>query len=371
MKVLVLEDIASSTFGGAERSMRAFCERLARDGHEVHLVFDRPGDYSLNADGFYTSVTRISTLPFRAQRALAWIAAINQLVRLCRSRNIELILTHVVHAFPILRVVRMLAPVRVSVYFKWVCTTDTVGKQASWGLKGLDDGAAVSEFVADYWIRNGFPKRRMRVIPEGLLVDSSSDTASFHLMRHETGEPFRVGFAGRIVPEKGLDVLFRAVAELVNDGMDIHCTVAGEFDPEASEYHSSLVSLTNSLDIARHVHFAGYVNALGEMLKQMQVVVVPSLCQDAQPLVLMQSMSLGIPPIASRVGGIPEMLCEDLSALMFDAGDVNALAELIRSIRDMPAADLRILSVRLRARVQSRYSLEKSQWHLSRALGIN
>src|SRR5262245_24971811 len=128
MNILIIEDIASSTFGGAERTMRSYCEYLAQR-HHLHLVYDRTGDYVSEFGHIYTTVTRISVHPLRAQPIISWFREMYKLVRLCKMQNVSLIITHVVHSLPMLRVVRVLTRIRVVVLFKWICSTERVGLQ--------------------------------------------------------------------------------------------------------------------------------------------------------------------------------------------------------------------------------------------------
>lgn len=373
MKILVLEDIASSTFGGAEQTMRAFCERLALEGHELHLVYDRPGDYSQNVDGLYASVTRVSTLPLLAQPTYGWTKSVLTLARVCRAHNIDLILTHVVHSVSMLRVVNMMVGVRIAVYFKWVCDTDTVGAQATWGLKAVDRSAAVSRFVADYWVRNGLPAKTLDVVPEGISMrelDEGAGSASISTGDTSGKKSFDIGFAGRIVPEKGLQILLDAVAGLSKRGLNARCFVAGKFEPETNSFHASLRAQTERLGISDSVKFLGYVAPLAGLFSDMDVVAVPSLCQDAQPIVLMQAMALGIPVVATRVGGIPELLPGDLSRLTCEPENVTDLEDLLLSVSEMPSDKRRSLAETLRSRTRADYSLDQSHRRLMSALRI-
>ena len=319
MNILIIEDIASSTFGGAERTMRSYCEYLARD-HQLHFVYDRPGDYAQGQSQIYASVNRVSVSPLRAQPIISWVREMVRLVCLCKKQNIDLILTHVVHSVSMLRVVRMLTGTMVVVFFKWVCSTEAVGLQAAWGLKGLDCGISVSRFVASYWIKNGFPKARMHVIPEGVRLDGDLPSDESWRLRMRKDDR-AVGFAGRIVPEKGLHVLIDAIARLSNQGARVECFVAGIFEPgddgPLHRYHASIQKQIDDLGIRSKFHFMGYIKHLSGFLNKMDAVVIPSLCQEAQPMVLMESMAAGTPVVASMVGGVPEVLTSTLARWIF------------------------------------------------------
>ncbi|HAF25560.1 MAG TPA: hypothetical protein DCK93_22070 [Blastocatellia bacterium] len=376
MNILIIEDIASSSFGGAERSMRAFSERLAMQDHKVHLVYDRFGDYAVEDSAPYASISKISTLPLRAQSVHNWGKSVWQLSGLCRLHNIDLILTHVVHSVSMLRIVRALSRVQIAIYFKWVCGTKSVGRQATWGLKGFDGGAAVSKFVADYWIRNGFPAEKMQIVPEGVECESLGEKGQSPGgtdLGRENEKPLNVCFAGRIVKEKGLHVLLDSFAVVSKSVGNINCLIAGAFDSstsDASSYRTYVMRKIEELGLTERVSFVGYIDPLAPFLRNMDVVVIPSLCQDAQPLVLMQSMAEGVPVLASRVGGIPEVLAGRLEEQMFEPGDAIELSEKILAIAKAPTEQIASLKQRLRSRVVENYNLEVSHRRLSAAVGI-
>ena len=370
MEILIIEDIASSEFGGAERTMRSYCEYLARN-HRLHFVYDRPGDYAQGQSQIYASVNRISVSQLRAQPTLSWVREVVKLVCLCKKQNIDLILTHVIHSVSMLRVVRMLTGTKVVVLFKWVCSTEGVGLQATWGLKGLDCGISVSRFVASYWIKNGFSKERMHIVPEGVALDGelpSDDPWQLPVERDDRA----VGFAGRIVPEKGLHILIDAIARLSNQGARVECFVAGSFEPgddgPLHRYHASIKKQIDDLGIKPKVHFLGYVKHLGGFLKKMDAVVIPSICQEAQPMVLMESMAAGTPVVASRVGGVPEVLTNTLAKWIFRPDDVDDLCSKLTEVLELATTERVRLADALRQRAVAEYSIQECHKRLSEVI---
>ena len=372
MNILIVEDAASSTFGGAERTMRSYCEYLAKD-HRLHLIYDRVGDYACDKSNIYATINRISLHPFRAQPTLSWFREMFRLVFLCKKEKIDLILTHVVHSVSMLRVVRILTGIRVVMLFKWVCSTDRVGLQAEWGLRGLDCGISVSRFVADYWTRNGFPPHKMRVIPEGVRVDAEeSRTETEGLRSPIPTSHLAVGFAGRIVPEKGLHVLIDALAHLRSSGKEAECFVAGTFEPDADSssypYHAALRKRVHDLNMECKVHFLGYVTPLSDFLKQMDVVVVPSLCQEAQPIVLLESMAVGTPVVASEVGGVPEMMTGPLVKWVFRPNDAGEICSKLGEFETLTNSEKHQLSRTLKAHAMTHYSIEQCHQRLTEVI---
>lgn len=364
MNILVVEDIASSRYGGAERTMRALCERLAGE-HRIHLVYDRIGDYVTDTPQIYASVRRVSTLPLGVQRPLAWLRALLALVRLCRRERIEVVLTHVSHSAPLLRLLRHLCGVRVCLVFKWIGDTDSVGRQLQWGVRGADTPIAVSHFVARYWANNTIPLSRIEVIPEGVGLAGWGEAAPADTSM-TTGEdrPFRIGFAGRIVEFKGLHVLLEAVRILLGQGLRVECRVMGRFDPvgdhPAREYHRRIHHELAAGPLGSAVRFLGFVDPLEDAFADLDLFVMPSLCDEAQSVVLLQAMATGRPVIATAVGGVPEVLSGPLGRWLVSRGSADDLARKIREVIEMAPAERAELGRALRTHVEEHFTLARS-----------
>lgn len=131
-------------------------------------------------------------------------------------------------------------------------------------------------------------------------------------------------FVGRLVVEKGVDILIRAAAK---SGVNVRIVGNGPLDSELQKLSTAM---------AAPVEFVGQAwgsEVEAEMLAA-AALVVPSIWHEVSPLVIYQAMSLGVPVIATRAGGIPDLLGED-RGLMVDPGAVDALAaELSKSISE-------------------------------------
>jgi glycosyltransferase involved in cell wall biosynthesis len=124
---------------------------------------------------------------------------------------------------------------------------------------------------------------------------------------------------------KGVDVLIDAVADCVQDGVDVSLTVIGD-----GRYRPDLEARAASRCLQGRIRFTGQLNRdqVTAELDAADLFALPSRCEGL-PRALIEAMARGLPCIASNVGGIPELLlAEDLVA----AGDVNQLAAAISSV---------------------------------------
>jgi glycosyltransferase involved in cell wall biosynthesis len=144
-------------------------------------------------------------------------------------------------------------------------------------------------------------------------------------------------FVGRLSPEKGPDVAIRALARLRSvHAADAELVFAGR----GSRFEQkSLIGLAASLGIDEHCQFAGQLEpaAIADLLSRGDVLVVPSLWEEPLGFVALEGALARIPVVASRCGGIPEILSDPEGVLLFPPSDADACAEAIAAVLERPA----------------------------------
>jgi glycosyltransferase involved in cell wall biosynthesis len=160
-----------------------------------------------------------------------------------------------------------------------------------------------------------------------------------------TGDGGYVLYCGRLSPEKGIETLLQAHAE---DNNAWRLVVAGTGRTEQD--------LRSRYPLAE---FRGHLNGadLAKLLSEASVVVAPSECEENCPLSVIEAMAYGKPVVASRVGGIPELVREGETGLLFQPADRRDLSAKIQTM--MNDLELRRRFGRLgRKVVESEYSLD-------------
>ncbi|MHA7985506.1 glycosyltransferase family 4 protein [Rathayibacter sp. CAU 1779] len=165
------------------------------------------------------------------------------------------------------------------------------------------------------------------------VVHNGIDVGLFHPRDDlERGETLQVAFVGRVIPEKGPDVLINALRIL--DRPDVHATIVGtsgfSADAPLSPYERSLRRLAEPLgDRVTMKPFSPRRETAG-ILRGADVVVIPSRWLDPFPLTVLEGMASGTAVIASNIGGIPE--AAGSAGLLVPPDDPRALAEAIASL---------------------------------------
>jgi glycosyltransferase involved in cell wall biosynthesis len=222
--------------------------------------------------------------------------------------------------------------------FRWI---------EAYNLRHADYAIAGSEGAASVWRQKGY-RGPLAVIPQ-FGVDP--DVFLPRPARRDVGRSFRVGYVGRLVAEKGVDLLVEAMAAVEGSW---ELVIAGQ-GPEEPR----LRTLTRTLGVADHVFFAGHIPSLRmpAFYRELDVLVLPSRSQpnwvEQFGRVLPEAMACGVPVLGSDCGEIPAVI--DDAGLIFPEDDVDALrTHLLRLMRD-PAlwADL---ARRGRARVLAHFT---------------
>jgi colanic acid/amylovoran biosynthesis glycosyltransferase len=166
---------------------------------------------------------------------------------------------------------------------------------------------------------------------------------------------------GTLHAVKGQKVLLEACAELSTCGIRWRCHLIGD-GPD----RGSLEALASTLGIAAHVVFHGSCERerVRELFATMQVAVAPSVPtrdgrREGIPVVLMEAAATGLPLVASRLSGIPELVRDDDTGLLVEPGDVAGLAAALTRIAREPATARR-LGAAARARLEQDFDLERN-----------
>ena len=143
----------------------------------------------------------------------------------------------------------------------------------------------------------------------------------------------RVGFVGRFTPDKGVHVLLEAMRLL--DRAPIELLLFGRPEQEPAYYRRLLGLAAADPRIRFRGPFAR--DALDRVYADIEVLAVPSLWYENDPLVIQEAFAAGMPVIASRLGSMADAVSHEVSGLLVDAGDPAALARAIRRLVGEPA----------------------------------
>lgn len=135
-------------------------------------------------------------------------------------------------------------------------------------------------------------------------------------------------FVGQISPRKGLIDLLKAIKIVIKKIPDVKLDIIGNV--LTKRYFDTLISYTKTNKLEETINFVGYLNdkELKQKYSEATLFVFPSY-EESQGIVLLEAMACGIPVVASNIGGIPFVVEDGKTGVLFECGNVEELAEQI------------------------------------------
>jgi glycosyltransferase involved in cell wall biosynthesis len=207
---------------------------------------------------------------------------------------------------------------------------------------------AVSEYAAAPF-RASIPAARMHVIYNGVPDARRADAR----LRCNDGNPWRIGFIGRIAPEKGAQDFVRAARILTETRADLQFVICGAPVFSDIAYGQSVKAESRGLPVV----FSGWEDDIPKVLRSLDLIVVPSASHDAAPRVILEAFSAGVPVVAYPSGGIPELV-DSSAGMLVPESTPDSLATGITMLLDRPQ-QLRDMGIGARRLWADRFQVER------------
>lgn len=332
--------------------VRPLAEYLRQRGHCVVLACSEdPGEAGqsfvpqLREQGFDVVV-----IPMRRAISLwADAKAVFLLYRYLRAHRFDIVHVHTAKAGIIGRVAAWLAGVSTVVYTSHGFSFHPyLSSLRVWFYALLERSAArlcdVITVVSDAVRNRGLafrvaPPEKIRVISNGVDTDRF-DPVKYEgerlIVRREWGlQPDAVvlGTLCRLVPDKGLDCLLRAIAILVRGHQEVHCVICGD-----GLLRNSLENMARELNISKHVIFTGYRRDIPRLLAALDVFILPTR-REGFGLSFVEAMSMEVPVIGSRISPLTELIVDGKTGFLAEVDSPEAFVAV--ASRLVASKDLR------------------------------
>jgi glycosyltransferase involved in cell wall biosynthesis len=291
--------------GGVQTAFVGYTKLLRHLGHEV-ICCVSPGARIAAHLPTETNVIRLHNYferdPIAALRA-AW-----QL----RSIKLDLVMVHGRRAFMVMSLARRLAG-------RAVPLVNVLHRYRLKYVSGADLILCVSRHLREEAAAHGIDPAKLAHVPNFL-------TGSFDAQPPVPwNDPPVVGFLGRMVPEKGLDLLIEALAILKEAGVRFTARIGGDGDLKAR-----MIELATARGLGPQVQWLGWVEDPGEFHSAIDVLCVPSRWESFG-LVILDAFKAGKPVVATRTGGPSGMILDKINGLLcdIDARDVAAKLKVV------------------------------------------
>jgi glycosyltransferase involved in cell wall biosynthesis len=325
--VRVLHLINGEHYAGAERVQDLLGLRLPDFGFEVGYVCVKPDRF---ASRRAAQDAPLYDLPMRQRFDLRPAMAVASLVR---AQGYRLLHTHTPRTALIGALAARLAGVPmvhhvhgqtlVEVGGRWRCRAAAAVERMSLGTAKRI--VAVSPSAVEYLGRQSVPANKIALVPNGV-------PASKLARRHRNvGDPWTLGTIALFRPRKGTEMLITALAELRAAGLNVRLRAVGPFEDRA--YEAEVKARAQALGLHDHIDWVGFSSHVDRELTQMDMMVLPSLLAEGLPMVVLEAMSAGVPPVGTRVDGIMDVIRHDVDGLLCEPRSADLAAQIARVIR--------------------------------------
>jgi len=197
-------------------------------------------------------------------------------------------------------------------------------------LDVVDRFVVLSEWARDVLIANGAPPAKITLNRLGARF-----TPGPAPMRR-TGSPLTVAYVGRFDPIKGVDDFARAIA-LVPPSASIRFEFHGPVQYVTE--HTVVTRLKSIVGADAWVTFGGELDAAGvrTLLERVDVICCPSRVVEGGPTIALEANAAGVPVVGSAIPALSELVRDDVNGRLYPAGDVRALAAILKELAANPA----------------------------------
>jgi len=324
----VLHVIGGGEIGGAEELVLTLLKMLNPDKYEAQLLCLCEGPFADIAAGQgFTSIT----IPMKQQLDISTLQPVREYIR---DEQISIVHTHGVRANLIARLAAKKEGKPVVTTVHSVLRYDYASKAKAALARYItmltnnktDSFIAISSAIEKDIKDMGVPAEKIHLIHNGLDTAKFKQPVNAAKIREKLGIiPGRtvIGMVARLHPVKGHEYFLQGARSLLDKGLDLQFLIIGE-----GTYRQKLEKMINDLDLKEHVMMPGYYSPMEDIYGVIDLLCLPSL-MEGLGLVILEAMYFNIPVVASSVGGIPEIITNEVNGLLVAPRDYKGLADAV------------------------------------------
>jgi len=312
-------------WGGIESHSETLAALLSKNGHKVIMGCWNEG--SVRVAGELVLPSKRITIVNSGD-----IPAIIKITRVCLKKDIQVIIANSGREYWPAALAAHIARTKI-VFIRH--QMDRLKRTTCWLANNyVDRVVAVSGAVKDALIESGVSREKIDVIYNSIALGRfSPDRVNRDAVRRDlgiSGDNIVIGTAGKLNRGKGVFDLLSAVQRLVETYPNVRLIFVGD-GPERTKLEQE----ARRLSMHDKVIFPGVRDDMERMYAAMDIFILPSTCREAFGMVLIEAMAMGKPVIATPMGGIPEIIHDDVNGILVPPHDPHAIAQaLARYIED-------------------------------------
>jgi glycosyltransferase involved in cell wall biosynthesis len=241
------------------------------------------------------------------------------------------------------------------------CTHGSLAMDALYAINGLvqwhtgqprdsiDRFVGPCQFIVDKFAEHGFPKEKLRFVPNFFesADDAPTNPAEVRALRDAHGR--HILFFGRLSPEKGVDLLIDAAADI-----GAKLVIVGD-GPKRAELEARATLRGGAVTFTGHLKGA----KLWAHVEAATAVALPSVWYEIAPKSILEAQARGKPVIATEIGGLPEMVADGATGFLAKPADRESLAAAMRKLLAMDAEAVAAMGAAAAKRALTTFTRER------------
>jgi len=368
-KIKVAEVITRLDWGGSPDIVRIILQGLNPDIYESKLIFGLTKNPSKKTSDFLRDFKKNVVVIPELKREVSPFTDLMALIKLYflfRRERFDIVHTHTAKAGVLGRLAAYLARVPAIIhtphghnfygYFPQVMSKVIILIERFIGCF-TDKIIALTELERKDLLRfKVVGQERIILIPQGIDLKLNGDMAK---KRDEIRKEFNikpedllVGMVGRLEPVKGPGYFVEAAKDVARDFSNVRFLLAGE-----GSLHKKLIRQTQRLGLTEKFIFTGWRQDALDIIRALDILVLPSL-NEAVGIVLIEAGVFSVPVVATRVGGIPEIVQDNQTGILVNPKDARGLSAAIKLLLK-DETKRRQMGLAAQAWIKGRFSAEE------------
>jgi glycosyltransferase involved in cell wall biosynthesis len=353
---------------GATLVLRTIVENLDKSKYEARVLFPESSELARDiaekgirvcvVENPQESLARAKTLVSAARLLAARLRYTRRVYAMCRNKRYDVIyINSLINIFP--GIAALLAWRRIIWHIHETFPATLRNRFKAWVVKRCSRAIVFASPTCSRLFEPIGRRIRAEFIPNGIAAAAfraPADTDSLYRDLKLPKNALIISTIGYIHTIKGIDVLLRAAARVIEEIPGAHFLLVGDRSKTPPDYNNLLETIIRDHRLGGHVTFAGKRDDIPAILARTRLFVLPSR-MESFPVVLLEAMAAGTPIIAARVGCVEEILDFGKAGVIVDSDNPEQLAlAMIALLKDESRGER--LSLAAHERVMSEYSLE-------------
>lgn len=308
-----LHIVQAKVWGGGEQYVYDISRELTKRRYRVLIVVDKT---NTEMQKRFSEVGQVRTMNLYSLSGLFSLRALCQLIR---DEKVDILNCHSGHAAYLCLLVKLLTNTKL-VLFKHNAQPSKIDFYHTLLRKHTSAVICVSKLVYQLQTQNlpDSEKRKFHIVHNGIDVDKFQN---IHNHRSKSDQ-FTIGYAGRIVEDKGIKILLDAFIQLRRQYNNVILKLAGKAD---DSFYKELEKTIVASDSEDSIQFTGFINNIEDFYAGIDLFILPSIVREAFGLVLCEAMYCNIPVITTNSGAQDEIIENDISGILIPPNDEKAL----------------------------------------------